>query len=132
MRKILALVFGLAALVSCASGQRGATGDWVQLGQRAVTDRIDHDEIPVTASEGAFSSIKLAVRRAAVDFHRVEVHYRNGTTQRVELRNTIGAGGESRSIDLVGDDRIIRSVEFWYDARTARRRSATVHLLGKR
>lgn len=130
MRRTLAVI-SLAVLTSGTSAQRPAA-DWVALGQRAVNDRVDHDAIPVTATEGRFSSIRLAVRRAPVDFHRVEIHYRNGSSQKVELRNTIPAGGESRVIDLEGDDRVIRSVEFWYDARTIRGRRATVHLLGKR
>jgi hypothetical protein len=145
MLMLQTLLFAVFVVTSPAIGQpsiraaeqpsdRGQPqGDaWVPLGQRAVTDRADHDAIAVTGEEGKFSSIKLRVRGAGVDFHRVVVHYRNGTTQKVELRNTIPAGGESRAIDLEGDDRVIRSVEFWYDARTVRGRRARVQLLGKR
>ena len=108
------------------------SADWVLLGQRTVTDRADHDLIPVTASRGDFRSIKLTVQRAAVDFHRVVVHYGNGSDQEIALRNTIPAGGESRAIDLTGGDRVIRSVEFWYDANTFRGRRAVVRLFGLR
>jgi len=109
-----------------------AQGNWVLLGQRAVNDRADHDVIAVTAARGDFRRIKLTVQRAAVDFHRMVVHFGNGSRQEVELRNTIPAGGESRAIDLTGDDRVIRSVEFWYDARTIRGRRAVVRLFGHR
>jgi hypothetical protein len=104
--------------------------DWVLLGQRTVTDRADHDVIAVTARQGDFRAIKLTVQRAAVDFHRVVVHYGNGGKQEIELRNTIPAGGESRAIDLSGSDRVINRVEFWYDARTFRGRRAVVRLFG--
>jgi hypothetical protein len=60
------------------------------------------------------------------------VHFGNGSDQRIELRNTIPAGGESRAIDLEGQDRVIRSVEFWYDANTIRGRQAVVRLYGLR
>jgi hypothetical protein len=110
----------------------GAGAEWVLLGQRTVTDRADHDVIPVTAARGDFRSIKLTVQRAAVDFHRVVVHYGNGTQQEIELRNTIPAGGESRAIDLSGADRVINRVEFWYDAKTFRGRRALVRLFGLR
>ncbi len=110
----------------------GPVREWVLLGQRAVTDRADHDVIAVTAARGDFRSIKLAVQRAAVDFHRVVVHYGNGTKQEVDLRNTIPAGGESRAIDLSGTERVINRVEFWYDARTFRGRRAVVRLFGLR
>jgi hypothetical protein len=103
---------------------------WVLLGQRTVSDRGDHDEIPVTITRGDFRAIKLTVQRTAVDFRRVVVHFRNGEDQPVELRATIPAGGESRVIDLSGGDRVIRSVEFWYDARS-RGRQAIVRVLGR-
>jgi hypothetical protein len=46
--------------------------------------------------------------------------------------NTIAAGGETRAIDLEGNDRVIRSVEFWYDANTIRGRQAQVRVYGLR
>ena len=70
--------------------------DWVLLGQRLVNDAADHDLIVVTAARGDFTKIKLVVQRAAVDFHKVVVHFGNGTDQEIALRNTIPAGGESR------------------------------------
>lgn len=120
---------GLLLWLTLATGM-GA--DWVLLGQRAVNDLVDHDVIAVTAARGDFTRIKLTVQRAAVDFHRVVVHFGNGGKQEVELRHTIRAGGESRAIDLTGDDRVIRNVEFWYDANTARGRRAVVRLFGLR
>jgi hypothetical protein len=121
----------LLAALGCASSGAGAQGpNWVLLGQRTVTDRIDHDQIVVTATRGDFRSIKITVQRAAVDFHRVVVHFRNGGNQEVEMRHTIPAGGETRAIDLRAGDRVIRSVDFWYDARTIRGRRAVVHLFG--
>jgi len=126
MNALLVLLTTLAL-----GGPAGAPArDWVLLGQRTVTDRVDHDVIGVTARQGDFRAIKLTVQRAAVDFHRVVVHYGNGSKQEVELRNTIPAGGESRAIDLNGSDRVINRVEFWYDARTFRGRRALVRLFG--
>lgn len=107
--------------------QRG----WVLLGQRAVTDRADHDVITVTSRRGSFRQIKLTVHRASVDFRRVVVRFGNGDDQNVDIRSTIGAGGETRVIDLEGSDRVIKSVEFWYDANTRRGRQAIVRLHGK-
>jgi hypothetical protein len=105
---------------------------WIPLGMRQVTDRLDHDLIVVTAERGAFRQIKFSVQRASVDFRRVVVHYGNGADQEIELRHTIPGGGESRAIDLDGKDRVVRSVEFWYDANTRRGRQAVVRLFGMR
>ena len=106
--------------------------DWVLLGQRTVTDRVDHDIIGVTGRRGVFRAIKLTVERWAVDFHRVVVYFGNGDQQQITLRNTIPAGGETRTIDLSGNDRVINRVEFWYDAVTFRGRRAVVRLFGLR
>lgn len=127
---IIGLVFVVASSVGCASASTYGS-NWVELGERAVSDRLDHDEIFVTARRGEFRRIKLTVDRASVDFHRVVVHFGAGSRQRIDLRRTIPAGGETRSIDLHGDDRIIRKVEFWYDANSGGRR-AVVRLYGRR
>jgi hypothetical protein len=126
------LVVGFGPVLSSGVAAGGPARELVLLGQRAVNDRADHDVIPVTGAKGEFKGIKLTVQRAAVDFHRVLVHYGNGTKQEIELRATIPAGGESRMIDLTGSERIINRVEFWYDAKTIRGRRAVVRLFGLR
>jgi hypothetical protein len=130
LRKIGLLAF--ATLMGCAASRAQGQRDWVMLGQRQVSDRVDHDVIPVTSSRGDFRRIKITVHRASVDFHRVVVHFGNGGDQAIALRSTIPAGGESRVIDLEGGDRVISSVEFWYDANTARGRTAQVRVFALR
>lgn len=125
----LLLLLGLAG-VAAPVPVPAPLRDWVLLGERIVTDRLDHDAIVVTGARGDFRAIKLSVYRAAVDFHRMVVHYRNGGKQEIELRSTIPAGDESRVIDLNGAERIINRVEFWYDARTIRGRRAVIRLFG--
>ena len=123
----------LALTIGCAG--RGALGQrdgWALLGERQVSDRVDHDRIVVTGLRSDFTAIKLTVERASVDFRRVVVHFANSGDQEVEMRNTIRAGGETRAIDLRGGDRVISNVEFWYDANTIRGRTATVRLFGRR
>jgi hypothetical protein len=124
--------FPAVTLIVLACSAAARPSDWTLLGQRPVTDRVDHDAIAVAASEGRFAAIQLRVQRAAVDFHRVVIHFRNGQTQEVELRTTIGAGQATRRIELQGPERLIARVDFWYDARTARGRQAVVRLFGER
>jgi hypothetical protein len=131
MRSLRSALYTAIAAVTSIAATHAPVAEWVLLGQRQVNDRLDHDAIAVTGEEGRFSAIQIRVQRAAVDFHRVKVHFRNGGTQDVELRNTVRAGGESRRIDLEGDDRVIRNVEFWYDANTVRGRRAVVRLFGQ-
>jgi hypothetical protein len=111
-----AALFLVLSMVSAVALAR--PGRWEYLGERTVTDRLDHDVIKVTALRGDFRAIKLAVQWRSVDFHKVVVHYGDGTLREVELREIIPAGGETRVIDLPGDERVIQKVSFWYDARS--------------
>lgn len=123
---LIALLLLISSFTLSAQG-----GKWKFLGERLANDRLDHDVIMVTGAEGTLNAIQIRVRGASVDFHRVVIVYGNGRRQEVELRNTIPAGRASRPIDLVGDERIVRSVEFWYDANTVRGRKALVRLYGR-
>lgn len=128
---ILTLLLLIQALLpACAAA--GRPGRWEFLGQRSVTDGADHDVIPVTAARGTFRALKIQVEDRAVQFRDVKVHFANGTTQDVAIRKVIPAGGESRVIDIRGrGDRVVHSVEFWYDAQSLSGRRATVKLYGK-
>jgi hypothetical protein len=129
---ILAVLVVLVAAAGTVTAQRRGGAQWTLLGSRNVTDRADHDTIVVTGAKGTFTAVKFEVQRHAVDFHRVVVHFGNGADQNLELRNTIPAGGETRVIDIEGTNRVIRSIDFWYDAKTLGRGGrAVVRVLGR-
>jgi hypothetical protein len=130
--QVMCATLALGPATAPAARPAAPVREWVLLGTRAVNDRADHDVIVVTGARGEFRGVKLTVQRHPVDFHRVVVFYGNGTKQELELRNTIPAGGETRIIDLTGNERIINRVEFWYDAKTIRGRRAVVRLFGLR
>jgi len=117
---VAAAVVVAASVTGLTAAQRGqARGPaWTLLGSRTVTDKNDHDTIAVTTARGSFNKIKFEVGGHAVDFQRVVIHFRNGDDQKLELRSTIPAGGSSRDIDIEGTNRIIKSIDFWYDANT--------------
>jgi hypothetical protein len=130
LRKSLILgLFCVITLGLVAAVAAGPVRGWELLGTRTVTDRIDHDTI-AAGHQGTFRSIKITVGRRAVQFRDVKIHFANGDVQDVELRNVIPAGGESRVIDVEGHDRVIRSIELWYDAQTRGKR-AVVKVYGK-
>ena len=118
LRTFVIAAVAIAASVAGLTAQRARGPAWTLLGQRTVTDKHDRDTIVVTGARGSFNAIKLEVSVHAVDFQRVVIHFRNGEDQKVELRNTIPAGGSSRDIDIEGANRIIKSIDFWYDAHT--------------
>ena len=127
-RKLRLLTLVLSLFVCAAAAE--AAPRWKYLGSRTVKKGLDRDTITVTGLRGDFRRIKLKVSRTPVDFHRVVVHYRNGETEEIEVRQRIRAGGETRAIDLRGGERVIRRVEFWYDSHTIIGRRGIVTLFG--
>jgi len=131
MKRSTLATLTLALLVVAATATALADDVWKHLGTRRVTDRVERDVIEVGADEGSFTALQIRVGRTAIQFRSVTVHFVNGKRQEIELRRVIPAGGQSRVIDLVGEDRRIRSVEFRYDAQSLGRRG-TVRLFGRR
>src|SRR5262249_52537396 len=104
---LLALVFS-----SAAYAQYG--GRWDYLGDAHVDGQQDHDNIKVRRHDGRFRAIQLRVSGGEIFFERVLVHYGNGQTEELAIRDRIPAGAATRPIDLPGDRRVIESVELWY------------------
>lgn len=107
------------------------SAQWRQLGSREVSDRVDHDSIAVTVMKGDFRRIRLNISQAPVRFYRMTVTYGNGQTQAIVLRALIRAGGQTRAINLSGNERVIRKVDFWYEAASLGRKKARVTLYGR-
>ena len=120
----LVLLLGCSAV---ALAQR-----WQYLGEANVDGAVDHDNIVVSGSRGAFRAIQIKVQRAPIEFDRVVVHYGDGDSEPIQIRSTIPAGGQTRVIDLPGNRRIIRSVEFWYARASRSPRKPKVRLFGMR
>jgi len=129
MKTKLSVLASLLILITLTAAGQGAK--WKFMGEKLVNDRLDHDMIMITAVKGDLKALQIRVRGSSVDFHKVIIVYGNGRRQEVIMRNTIGPRGASRQIDLIGDERIVRSVEFWYDANTVRGRKALVRLYGQ-
>jgi hypothetical protein len=113
----LLLILGADAIVSAQRPSRWmpeTPSRWVFLGQASVDGRVDRDRIRVGRGRGRFQRIRIRVDRAPIEFRRVVVHFANGRSEEVDVRQRIPAGGQTRAIDLRGDDRAIDSVEFIY------------------
>ena len=134
--RLFALCFIVLGLLQIAlpaeAARRPRVRGWELLGTRTVTDWADHDVIAVTAAKGTFRRLQVQVEGRAVQFREMKIHFANGETQNVELRDVIPAGGESRIIDVEGPgDRVIRSIEFRYDAQSLGGKRAVVKVYGK-
>jgi Protein of unknown function (DUF2541) len=111
--------------------RRGPPGSWRFIGQTHASHSIDHDTIIVQGPFDNFRRIKFKVTDAPLNLHRLVVTYDNGASDRIEVRQNIRQGGESRAIDLRGiGKRSIRKIEFWYDTKGLLRGKADVTVFG--
>jgi hypothetical protein len=140
MKKLIT-AFLMAGLIVAAIGtqkqsplvsQVEAAQNWVFLGERSVGDNLDHDTILVTAARGGFRRIQFRVKDHAINILRLVVHYGNGIPDKIEIRQLIPAGGESRNIDLKGGDRVIRKIDYWYETKSLGRKRASIKVYGIR
>jgi hypothetical protein len=116
-----------------AAGLSGADDAWMLLGARTVSAAADHDTLAVKVENAVVGKLQLRVRGTAVRFERIVVRYAEGKEDRIELsRDEIPAGGESRTIALREDERIIRAVDLWYDAHSLGGRAAIIEVYGRR
>jgi len=104
---------------------------WALLGSRLVNHSLDKDEILVKAHEEHFDGIQIRVKKSGINMHRCVVHFGDGSTQEIELKQEFKQGDQSRLINLDGTNRIIRKVVFWYDTKNYRRKKALVEVWGK-
>jgi len=104
---------------------------WERLGDSRVDGRRDHDTIRVNA-RGRFRAIRFFVQGGDIEIERVVVHFESGDDTEVEVRDRIRNGRTTRGIDLPGDERRIRSVEFWYGRENWGRSRPQLVLYGRR
>ena len=129
--RALATTVTVTVLLLVGIGSPAYARGWVYLGEAHVDGAADHDKIKVGRSEGRFKAIQLRVDRAAIEFRHVVVHYANGSNEEVQVRQKIRAGGSTRDIDLRGGERIIESVELWYERANYGSKRPRVRLYGR-
>ena len=124
------LVAGALMLLSSVATAAPA-GAWDLLGERLVTDRMDHDELWLNGHR-RFKQIKLCVYRNPIRIYDLDVNYDNGGHQDVSVRHRINAGDCTRAIDLNGWRRDIKNIKMTYEETSwGRRRTATVRIFGR-
>jgi hypothetical protein len=108
----------------------GAHGSWRLIGTVHADFKADHDAINVQGPYDNFRKLKFKVTDAPVNLDRMVVTYDNGMPDKIDVRQNIPQGGESREIDLQGGKRSIRKIEFWYDSKGVLRGKADVTIFG--
>ena len=128
----LALVAGSARAEGWYMDDSKHEGTWVRLGRVTATHSADHDTIRVEGRNDDFRKLKFRVSDSPLNLHRIIVTYDNGGAERLDVRQNIPKGGETRDIDLQGGKRSIRTIEFWYDTKGLLNGKADVTAYGKR
>lgn len=91
-----------------------AQSRWDKLGEMWVNGRVDRDVIRVGRDDGRFRRLRINVEHSALEMYDVVVVFGDGTTFSPPMRMTFAEGTRSQVIDLPGDARVIRRVEFRY------------------
>jgi len=109
----------------------GQPGEWRLIGQTHADHGADHDTIIVKGPFDNFRKIKFKVTDAPLNMQHMVVTYDNGAPDKIEIRQNIAQGGESRVIDLRGvGKRSIRRIDFWYDTKGFLKGKADVTVFG--
>jgi hypothetical protein len=128
MKKVLLSLFAAAVLLYVAPSAHAE--DWVYLGQAHVDGQHDHDNIEVGAASGRYHKLQIRVANGPIEFDHIVVHYGNGESETLQVRDVIRAGRKSRAISLAGD-RIVQSFELWYGKANPDSGRPEVNLWGK-
>jgi hypothetical protein len=99
--------------------------------KRTPTTVRGHDTIIVKGPFDNFLRIKFKVTDAPLNMMHLVVTCDNGQPDKIDIRQNIPKGGESRVIDLKGiGKRSVRRIDFWYDTKGFLSGNADVTVFG--
>ena len=123
-------VFVLVMMTGAAMAA-SSPAQWERLGQREVDFKNDHDRIDVGKSEGRFRQLQIRVKNAPIEISNMVVTFGNDETFKPNLRHRFNEGSGARTIDLPGDRRTIKKIDFNYKSISRRDGKGTVEVLGR-
>lgn len=124
-------VVSLILLAAFTAGAARAPDRWESLGQREVDFRNDHDQIDVGRSEGRFRQIQVKVKNAPIEVYDMVVTMGNDETFKPKMRHKFTQGSGSRIIDLPGEQRTIKRIDFNYKSISRREGKGIVEVLAR-
>jgi hypothetical protein len=137
LRHVVSALAGALALAGTFANdalaqRREGREEWVELGCKGVSFRVDRDVVPVGRREGRFYALRLYARGGDVEMLDLRVIYANGDPDDIRVRHILERGERTRSLDLRGDRaRSIQRIELTYRALPNRRdREPTVCVEG--
>jgi hypothetical protein len=104
----------LLLLIAEFSSAAKAPGRWELLGTRNVDFRNDHHRIELRLHEGRFRQIQFKVKDAPIEVSNLVVTFSNNQKFSPKVRHRFPEGSGSRVIDLPGERRMIKQIDFDY------------------
>lgn len=127
----VAIIFLLLGSVGTSlSARTNQSWKWVLLAQRKINYGLNSDIIEFGAREGRYTSLQLKVANGSLTMHSIQIEYRDGTRNKIELAHHFKPGNDTRLIYLKEHYRIIKSITIWYDTDSYSRNNATLLIFG--
>jgi hypothetical protein len=98
------------------SAEKAAPGTWQVLGRATVDDGKDKDEFKIEGAD-RFRNLRVKAQKQDIEMKDMDVYYEDGGKEDIEVKETIKAGGQTRPLQLKGDSKRIKRVEFSYSAK---------------
>lgn len=106
---------GPVTLVLLADSRRQPVVEWQELGCKSVGFLIDRDVIRLDTTE-RYRALRLRSSGFAIRLEEMGVRYGNGVRDRYVIQTTIPSNGRTGQIDLRGEARRIREIDFIYSS----------------
>ncbi len=87
---------------------------WTMLGERVVDGRIDRDAIEVPRADGKFRKLMLVVLDSDLEMIDFAVKFGRGEPFHPDVKAFFKENTRTKAIDLPGDERAIKWIEFKY------------------
>src|SRR5215510_14561086 len=87
---------------------------WVQLGERTVNGRYDHDRIEVGRYEGKFSKLTMVVENSDLELIDFKITFGDRTEYHPRLSHVFREGQRTRLIDLPPTESVIQTIDIRY------------------
>jgi len=87
---------------------------WVQLGERTVNGRYDHDRIEVGRYEGKFTKLTMVVENSDLELLDFKITFGDRTEYHPKLSHVFREGQRTRVIDLPPSEAVIQAIDIRY------------------
>jgi hypothetical protein len=86
---------------------------WEKVAELTVDGRADHDRLRLGRSEGGFRALQFKVTRSRMRMYDILINFTDGSSFSPSTK-LVFEPGDTRTVDLPGNVRTIRDIEFRY------------------